>query len=299
MHSAPPAQQIRFDRYTMQLASRQLLVDGEPAKLGARAFDLLVALIERRDRTVTKNELLDIVWPGLVVEENNLQVHISTLRKLLGPQAIATIPGRGYRFAVPPDRAVDDGADPGAAAAAPSRREMTGNVPGARPELLGRDDELRTLQALVISNRVVTVVELLSPSNKSSGSDRRGYLAKREEYILSGTNLVEIDLLRDGARLPMGRSRLPLADYYVLVSRTQNFPLVDLWAFTVRDELPNIPIPLKPEHDNVPVSLRDCLDGAYEDADYETRIDYALPPDSPLRSPDAVWAARLLKTTTR
>ena len=147
--------------------------------------------------------------------------------------------------------------------------------------------------------RVVTVVELLSPSNKSSGSDRRGYLAKREEYILSGTNLVEIDLLRDGARLPMGRSRLPIADYYVLVSRTQNFPLVDLWAFTLRDELPNIPIPLKPEHDDVPDSLRDCLDDAYEDADYETRIDYALRPDSPLRSPDAARATKLLKTTTR
>ena len=148
-------------------------------------------------------------------------------------------------------------------------------------------------------NRVITVVELLSPSNKSSGADCRGYLAKREEYILSGTNLVEIDLLRDGARLPTGRSRLPNADYYAFVSRAEHFPRVDLWAFTVRDDLPNLPIPLKPEHDDVPVSLRDCLDGAYEDADYETRIDYSVPPYSPLRSPDAVWVDKLLKTTTR
>ncbi len=66
--------------------------------MGARAFDLLVALVERRHRVVTKNELLDVVWPGLVVEENNLQVHISALRKLLGQDAIATIPGRGYQF---------------------------------------------------------------------------------------------------------------------------------------------------------------------------------------------------------
>ncbi len=148
-------------------------------------------------------------------------------------------------------------------------------------------------------NRIVTVVELLSPSNKSSGADRRGYLAKRDEYILSGTNLVEIDLLRDGARLPLGRSRLPQADYYALVSRAEHFPRVDLWAFTVREELPNLPIPLKPEHDDVPVSLRDCLDGTYEDADYETRIDYSVPPYAPLRSPDAVWAAKFLKSTTR
>jgi adenylate cyclase len=57
-------------------------------------------LIERRDRVVTKNELLDLVWPGLVVEENNLQVQISALRKLLGQDAIATVAGRGYRFTV-------------------------------------------------------------------------------------------------------------------------------------------------------------------------------------------------------
>ena len=75
--------------------------------LGARAFDVLQALIERRERLVTKNELLDLVWPGVVVEENNLQVQISTLRKLLGPLAIATIPGRGYRFTAEVDGAPD------------------------------------------------------------------------------------------------------------------------------------------------------------------------------------------------
>src|SRR5437016_5025558 len=89
----------RFGRFELSPATRQLLVDRQPAALGARAFDVLHALVERRDRLVTKNELLDLVWPGLVVEENNLQVQISTLRKVLGPQAIATIPGHGYRFA--------------------------------------------------------------------------------------------------------------------------------------------------------------------------------------------------------
>ena len=70
-------------------AERLLVVDGRPAAIGARAFDVLLALIDHRDRVVSKNELLDIVWPGLVVEENNLQVQIGTLRKLLGPQAPA------------------------------------------------------------------------------------------------------------------------------------------------------------------------------------------------------------------
>lgn len=77
---------------------RRVLRGGAPVVLGARAFDLLVCLIEHRDRVVDKGELLDLVWPGVVVEENNLTVHVSALRKLLGPQAVATIPGRGYRF---------------------------------------------------------------------------------------------------------------------------------------------------------------------------------------------------------
>lgn len=85
--------------------SRQLFVDGVPARLGGRAFDLLVALVERHDRLVGKQELMDVVWPGLVVEEGNLHVHVFALRRLLGADSIVTVPGRGYRFA----GIVDDG----------------------------------------------------------------------------------------------------------------------------------------------------------------------------------------------
>jgi adenylate cyclase len=88
----------RFGRVEVIPASREARLDGVPVPLGARAFDLLVALIEHRDRVVPKQELLDRVWPGRVVEEANLQVQVSMLRKHLGAQAIATVPGRGYRF---------------------------------------------------------------------------------------------------------------------------------------------------------------------------------------------------------
>ena len=90
----------RFGRFELNPTTRQLLADGLPVVLGARALDVLFALIERRERLVTKEELLDCVWPKLVVEENNLQVQFSALRKILGQEAIATIPGRGYRFTV-------------------------------------------------------------------------------------------------------------------------------------------------------------------------------------------------------
>ena len=90
--------QFRFGRFRLDPVRRVLLADGKPARLGSRAVDILVALVERRDRIVSKNELFDLVWPDVVVEENNLQVHVSALRKLLGAQTIATIPGRGYQF---------------------------------------------------------------------------------------------------------------------------------------------------------------------------------------------------------
>lgn len=85
----------------MRADERRLLVRGVPVPLGARAFDLLLALIGHRDRVVGKNELLAQVWPGVVVEENNLTVQISSLRKALGAAAIATVAGRGYRFTLP------------------------------------------------------------------------------------------------------------------------------------------------------------------------------------------------------
>jgi DNA-binding winged helix-turn-helix (wHTH) protein/tetratricopeptide (TPR) repeat protein len=90
--------QQSFGRIAVEPARRRLLIDDEPAKIGARAFDLLMALIERRDRVVSKDELLDLVWPNVTVEEGNLQVQIATLRRLLGADAIATVPGRGYQF---------------------------------------------------------------------------------------------------------------------------------------------------------------------------------------------------------
>lgn len=89
---------LHFGHFEVRLDQRQLLVRGRPATLGSRAFEVLRALVERRDRLVSKDELLELVWPGVIVEENNLQVQVSALRKLLGSQVIATIPGRGYQF---------------------------------------------------------------------------------------------------------------------------------------------------------------------------------------------------------
>ena len=110
----------RFESAEVQPEQRLLRVGGSDRQVGARAFDLLMALIERRDRVVSKDELLDVVWPGVVVEENNLPVHVSALRKLLGARAIATVPGRGYRFVAPLIEAADTAGLDAAAPSAPA-----------------------------------------------------------------------------------------------------------------------------------------------------------------------------------
>ena len=92
---------LTFARFTLLLDQRRLLDNGAPVSLGARAFDLLAALVQHRDRVVSKDELLRRVWRDAVVEENNLSVQISSLRKVLGVDALQTVPGQGYRFTLP------------------------------------------------------------------------------------------------------------------------------------------------------------------------------------------------------
>src|SRR5690349_20236401 len=101
MSPTATATALRFGRFELQPEERRLLVDGAPAAIGGRAFDLLLALAERPGKLLGKHALMDIVWPGLVVTENNLAAQVSALRKLLGGEVIATVPGRGYRFVAP------------------------------------------------------------------------------------------------------------------------------------------------------------------------------------------------------
>src|SRR5713101_5549657 len=92
---------VRFGRFRLLPRERQLLVDGQPVDLGSRAFDLLMVLVKAPGTLVTKNEILSRVWPGTAVEQNNLQVQVSALRKVLGDRdVIRTIPGRGYIYIV-------------------------------------------------------------------------------------------------------------------------------------------------------------------------------------------------------
>jgi len=147
---------LRFGRFELQPPQRRLLADGQTVALGARAFDVLVTLASRAGQLVTKSELLDEVWSGLVVEEANLSVQVSTLRKVLGADLIATIPGRGYRFT---ERVEVVSADASAAASTEvTPATSIRSAPNAAPALIGRDDELAELQHALGSPGCVTLV---------------------------------------------------------------------------------------------------------------------------------------------
>lgn len=145
------------------------------------------------------------------------------------------------------------------------------------------------------TERVVTVIEFLSPANKASGPDRDGYLAKRNEYLATQTNLVEIDLHRTGRRMPMGKPKPPRADYYVQVCRAVDFPKTGVWPISVRDSLPDIPVPLNPADDAVFLPLQACFSAAYDMGPYDVAVDYGKPPRITLHGDDAAWAKAIAK----
>jgi len=151
---------FRFEGFELRPLERTLLVAGREVSVGSRAFDLLVALMERSGRVAAKAELIEAVWPNVVVEEGNLQVQISTLRRLIGPSAIATIPGRGYRLtAVPLDDHDADGASRNASA--PARVDAStahGNVPRLLMPMYGREAEVVAISELLARHRLVTIV---------------------------------------------------------------------------------------------------------------------------------------------
>lgn len=142
---------LRFGRFELQPHERRLLADGEPVPLGARAFDVLACLATQPGRLVTKQALLDTVWAGVVVEEANLAVQVSTLRKVLGGDAIATIPGRGYRF-------VASVQAEGPATVSASAVSMGPDAaPAPSHSLVGRDDDLQRVAAALAEPGCVTL----------------------------------------------------------------------------------------------------------------------------------------------
>lgn len=147
----------------------------------------------------------------------------------------------------------------------------------------------------VATGVAVTVLELLSPANKSPGKGREDYLAKREEIFATRTNLVEIDLHRGGEPMPVA-GRSAAADYRVLVRRGREHPRARLFVFGVRDPLPCFGIPLAPGDAEPELDLGDVLHRLYQRARFDLRLDYRVPPVPPLAPDDQAWAEDLARS---
>lgn len=212
--------------------------------------------------------------------EQYLYIHDITAeeRQYLGRPDVGILPAAGS----------DDPAPGGAVAvAAPSTIGLPPTVDVERiPYLEIRDRD---------THRVVTVIELLSPSNKYSGPDRDQYLEKQTRLLRSSANFVEIDLLRGGPRLPW--DRLPKCDYYVAVSRASDRSKADCWPVNLRDPLPEVPVPLRDGEPEPLVSLQAILHRVYDEAGYDLHV-YAAPPEPPLSAADAKWADGIVAAVT-
>ncbi|MBY0523510.1 MAG: DUF4058 family protein [Gemmataceae bacterium] len=202
---------------------------------------------------------------------------------------------RRRRRRIEPDAyVVDRGKGPGMAAVV---------APAAAPTMITLPAVRKKHKSVLIidarMDRVVTAIEILSPSNKEAGEDRTAYLNKRGEYLANGVNLIEIDLLRGGPRLPLGRPAEVVKDYYIMVCRTWEMPRASLWSFTVRDLLPQIPIPLVKDGPELLLPLRACIDRAYDEGSYDTELPYDGLLAPRLSKQDAAWVRALMAKRPR
>ncbi len=244
-----------------------------------------------------------IIWPDV---HSTL---ITSIRDVLGPQLrpryfvgvesrTTVLTGLDVDFVYKPDVTVQAtesrAAVRGSAVAVLEATEVqtyTVSVPTSEEA----EETFLTIQELP-GRKLVTVIELLSPTNKKTKDARADYLQKRNDLILSRTNFVEIDLLRAGEPMPV-QTPPPRSDYRILVCRARRRKDAVLYAFPYTSPIPPIPIPLLPGDPEPLLNLNDILHALCERAGYDLVIDYSQPPDPPLRPADEAWAAKIVAGT--
>jgi len=201
-----------------------------------------------------------------------------------------TGPPSSYRPDVLVGRFEGAGASPGVA----STRASSATIEPEFVEVLDRDpDELRItwveIRALP-ELKLVTAVEVLSPINKA-WQGRRAYLDKRDELHASRVNLVEIDLLLEGAPLPM-KQRIEPGAYYAVVARGARLPVAEVYRWTVRDPLPCLPIPLREPDPDILIDLGALVTRVYDLGRYPRTLRRGMPlPETTALTPeDRAWA---------
>jgi len=144
------------------------------------------------------------------------------------------------------------------------------------------------------TEKLVTTIEILSPTNKRLGKGRRDYIEKREKVLGSLTNLVEIDLLREGQFMPILSEHVQ-TDYRILISRSDNRPIADLYAFNLPDVIPTFPLPLQAGDIEPIIDLQTLLSEIYDISGYDLVLDYGQEPVPILSVQNAAWMDNLLR----
>lgn len=186
------------------------------------------------------------------------------------------------------------------------RRETAsdGGVAVAEPLLVKIEDEPLTETFIEIidfasGNRIVTVIEFLSPSNKSPGPNREQYLRKQREICSSDANLVEIDLNRFGGHTlafplvnlkPRGRT-----GYMACVRRATQRDQAEVYPMPLWQRLPVVKIPLRPKDKDVPLDIQALVEQCWRNGAYEGTLNYTIDPDPPLLGAEKDWAEQWLR----
>ena len=285
------AREIRLGRFELRPDTRELCEHGRPLRIGERAFDILLALVDAGGRPLSRDALFERAWPGRVVLDDNLKVQVMALRRLLGRDAVITVPGQGYRLGLPLD-------------APPS--------PGDTPDLIGRAADLAGVAAQLRPGRLVSVV---GPGGigKTRLAQAAAAAAAASGAFADGTAFVELAPLADArlvpgtvARalgLPPGSSDAallaalrPLALLLVLDNAEHLLDAVAAFVGTLRDAAPSVAVLVTSQEPlGLPAEAVVRLDGLSADASaalFDARA-RAFDPDFAPAGDDAAALARI------
>jgi len=155
-----------------------------------------------------------------------------------------------------------------------------------RTQLATKEPHFHVLIRDTAKRRLVTAIELLSPTNKRSG--RKFYLRKRRQFMHSSVHLLEIDLHHQGKRMPM-LDPYPPGAYFVLLNRTRRRSWTEVWPIRIDEPLPTVPVPLLGGDADVPLDLQQAFTEVYDAGGFDLAVDYRKPPDVELSAEEAAW----------
>ena len=242
------------------------------------------------------------LWPG--VHQGIMTFCASALNASLPPRYVAALNVRVYVTgldpAIIPDVAVRASSSP-----SPSNGGAIVAEVGDAPLVIeiAREEVREPFVEIVTAandERIVAVIEVLSPANKAAGSvGRRLYLAKQRRILRGDAHLLEIDLLRRGKHTVVAPreqlARIAAHDYLACLSRAGARELCEVWPIAIRQPLPKLRVPLLAGDPDIVVDLQAVFNRCYDEGAFSRRVDYARKPPSPFSVADQEWAEELLK----